>query len=236
MGGRKLYILTSAEDVASVYKNNVTLSWDAMLNDLLIGFGVRAHVIQRLWEKLPIDILQKARADIKPGKVPHISVVHSTLDLYKRQLLPGPRFEKINDTLTGYIDRSLRWSEILSIYQHQDCTRVSLSDLCSRVLVDAITRTLFGDGIYRIEPEMNQHLLDFNEDAWKLVFQYPQSAESKMNKARKCMLKAFVTYMQGPESLRAGQSWLLTAVMEEQQAVDIIDEDRAALMLMIYWA
>ena len=188
-------------DLASVYKNNVTLSWDAMLNDLLIGFGVRAYVIPRLWRKLPIDILQKARADITPGKVPHISAIHSTLDLYKRQLLPGPRFKKFNDTLTGYIDRSLEWNELSAMHKYQDCTSVSLSDLCSSVLIEAITRTLYGDGMYEIEPEMTQCLLDSNEDAWMLVFQYPQSAESKLNKARKRILKAFIKYIQGSEDL-----------------------------------
>ena len=49
IGGKKLYILTTPEDAASVYRNNVTLSWDAMLNNLLVGFGVRASVIDQIW-------------------------------------------------------------------------------------------------------------------------------------------------------------------------------------------
>lgn len=39
-GVEKLYIVTSPADVGAIYKNNTTLSWEAMLDDLLVAFGV----------------------------------------------------------------------------------------------------------------------------------------------------------------------------------------------------
>ncbi|KAL9078769.1 MAG: hypothetical protein Q9157_002321 [Trypethelium eluteriae] len=238
-GGRKLYILTTPEDVAEVYRNNATLSWDAMLNELFVGFGVRPSVIHKIWEKLPVDVLQKGRPELDPAKVQHLSSAHSTLDLYKRQLLPGPRFEKINETLTGYISSSLQWTPVSATYGSSEKRRIeciSLRDFCSNILVDAITRTLFGDGIYDIEPRMTQCISDFNEDAWMLVFNYPQGKNSKLSKARNQLLKAFVAYIRGPKEIRRGQAWLIQTTIEEQMAMDINDEDRAALLLMIYWA
>ena len=225
--------------MAEVYKNNVTLSWDAMLNELLLGFGVSNEVIPRLWEKLPKEVLAKGRDDIDPSKVPHISAIHSTLDLYKRQLLPGPRFEIINDSLTGYIDHYLEWSELTNAYKSQSgnsINNLSLSALCSDVLVGAVTKSFFGPGIYEIEPNMTKALLDFNQDAWMLVFQYPQGPNSRLKKARRRILDAFENQIEGPEELRAGQAWLLRTVMDEQEAIGISAADRAAMMLMIYWA
>ena len=232
-------MLTSPEDIAAVYKNNVTLSWDAMLNDLLIGFGVRASVIPQLWAKLPIEVTQKTRDGMSNPNPNQISAVHSTLDLYKRQLLPGSKFEAINDTLISYINRFMMRVAVCTMNQRKsidDLKCVSLSTFCSSVLIGAITRTLFGDGIYKLEPLMTQCLLDFNKDAWMLVFQYPQAANTKMNVARKKILSAFMSYMQGPAHLRSGQAWLIQAVLEEQQHLNVNDEDRAALLLMIYWA
>ena len=239
VGGRTLYILSSPEDIGAVYRNNVTLSWDAMLNDLLIGFGVRSKVIPQLWTKLPIEVTQKSRGEMINLTTSSLSIIHSTLDLYKRQLLPGPKFDIINRTLLGHISRSMKPDKVLAMQRRvatQGLSSVSLTSFCSATLVDAITKTLFGDGIYEIEPGMTQCLLDFNADAWMLVFQYPQKADSKMNKARKRILSAFYRYIQGPPSQREGQSWLIETVLEEQKHLDIGDGDRAALLIMIYWA
>ena len=45
--------------------------------------------------------------------------------------------------------------------------------LCSEVLVDALSRTLFGNRIYEAAPDLVQSLFDFNYDAWMLIFHVP---------------------------------------------------------------
>lgn len=40
VGGMTIYVATSAEDIAATYRNNTTFSWDAMLDELLVGFGL----------------------------------------------------------------------------------------------------------------------------------------------------------------------------------------------------
>lgn len=111
---------------------------------------------------------------------------------------------------------------------------VSLKDFTGEILVDAITRTLFGDRIYECEPNLGQHLLDFNDDVWMLVFKYPQSAASKLNVARNSILKGFVAYVRSPAEVHLGQAWLIEIILQLQKTLDIRDEDRAALLLMIY--
>ena len=239
MGGRKLYVLTSPEDVSKVYRNNTTVSWDVMLNELLVAFGVRASVIPKLWLKPAVGAIRKERGDVPHEKISGSSVIHSTLDLYKRQLLPGEKLDMFSGKLLGCLGESLHWGKLSTRYG-PPCSgwimKVSLQDLCGEVLVDAITRTFFGDRIYDTEPEMIQNLLDFNDDAWMLIFHYPQKKGSKLHKARQKLLGAFVTYIQSPEEMRAGRAWLIEEVMEEHKTIDISNEDKAALLLMIYWA
>ena len=209
-----------------------------MLNELLLGFGVHASAIPRIWEKIPEEA-HKDIVDANAGKIPRLSPIHTILDLCKRQLLPGPKYDKFNNTLTEYINMSLCWNQTSAMYQRgtDNCIRrISLSRFCSEILVTAITKTLFGDGIYDIEPDMTKHLLDFNDDAWMIVFQYPQGSNSKLNRARGKMLRAFGRYLQSPNEARAGQSWLVQTVVRMLESVDIMDDDRAALMIMIYWA
>ncbi len=203
-----------------------------MLDDLLVAFGVNATVIPKLWQKR----LSGPNDDASLGATPqYLSIIHSTLDHYKRQLLPGEKLDNISEVLLRNIDASLCWESIYRRYG-VETTRISLKDFCSEVLVDALSRTLFGHRIYEAAPDLVQNLLDFNDDAWMLIFHYPQSAESKLKKSRSKILEGFMNYIQGPEEIRSGRAWLIERVMEEQKAVDIRDEDRAALLLMIYWA
>lgn len=229
VGGQTLYVVTSPEDVGAIYRNNTTLSWDAMLNDLLVVFGVNRSVVPKLWQK---PFIAERRSQIPSSG---LSPVHSTLDLYKRQLLPGERLESISQVLLGNINSTLRWEKMTERYGAAT-QRISLKDFCSEVLVDALTRTLFGNRIYEVEPNLVQNLLDFNDDAWMLIFHYPQSSKSKLFKARAEISRGFVKYIQGEEDARSGCAWLIRNIMEEQAALDIGDEDRAALLLMIYWA
>ena len=202
-----------------------------MLNDLLVAFGVNATVIPELWRKLKPDSTDENGQD----KIPQgLSAIHSTLDLYKRQLLPGRRLDEFSANLLGHINRSLSWEKVSQ--RGVAMSRVSLKDFCAEILVDALTRTLFGDRIFEVESDLVQNLLDFNDDAWMLIFHYPQSAARRLSRARHKILEGFMNYLQGPDEIRSGQAWLIERTMRQQKTLDISDEDRAALMLMIYWA
>ncbi|KAF4626588.1 hypothetical protein G7Y89_g11570 [Cudoniella acicularis] len=241
VGGKTLYILTTPEHVAKLYKSNEDTSWDAMLNELLVGFGVKSSVIHKLWEPMPGETIRKGRPELPASKIPNYSLIHSTLDLYKRQLLPGPRFEKFCGTLLGHIDDHLKWSTLIGIDTTQSgrpqkvFSHRSLRDLCSTVLIGAISKTLFGDQIYEIEPYLSTYLADFNQDAWMLVFQYP-GPKTKLGAARTKILSALENIIRGAGGPEANHAWIVRTVMEEQDAAGISEEDAAALLLMIYWA
>ncbi|KAL8716831.1 MAG: hypothetical protein Q9225_005872 [Loekoesia sp. 1 TL-2023] len=206
-----------------------------MLNDLLVCFGVSGTVIPKLWQKPCDNKAQNGYPKAAAAAGRNLSPVHSTLDLYKRQLLPGPKLDVLSKTLLGNIDDCLCWERLEALYVITE-NSISLKDFCAEFLVDVITRTLFGDRIYELEPELVEHFLDFNDDAWMLVFQVPQSAASKLSKARSKILKCFAAYTAASDDFKYGRAWLIENVMDEQKALDISDQDRAALLLMIYWA
>ena len=206
-----------------------------MLNELLVSFGVEPSAISKLWAKpTTAGVASKKKVgNLEP--LQGLSAVHFTLDLYKKQLLPGSRFEVMSDTLLGHMNDLLERESVKAHYG-ASVVSVSLRDLCGRILVDALTRTLFGKGIYDVEPNIVQYIIDFNQDAWMLVFKYPQSPGSRLNRARDMILNAFVAYMQSPPEVGSGRAWIIDTVMKQYERLDVRDEDRAALTLMIYWA
>ncbi|KAL8909703.1 MAG: hypothetical protein Q9207_000012 [Kuettlingeria erythrocarpa] len=231
VAGRTIYVATAAEDIAAIYRNNTTLSWDAMLDELLVGFGVRSSVIPKLWQKPSAP----GPYDCAEGGKKGLSIVHTTLDLYKRQLLPGAKFDTFSEVLLGRIDEWLSWNRVQQRYGTAG-RLIPLKDLCTEVLVDVTTRTLFGDGLVEVEANIVRHFLDFNNDAWMLVFQYPQKKGSKLMTARRRILDALVNYLEGSDEIRMGRSWLVEKVTERLEFEGIGSEDIAALLLMVYWA
>ncbi|KAL8733781.1 MAG: hypothetical protein Q9181_003463 [Wetmoreana brouardii] len=211
VGGQTLCILTFPEDIGAVYRNNTTLSWDAMLNDLLVGFGVNAAVIPKLLQKPHDKHAEKGYTNDAAPLGRCLSAIHSMLDLYKRQLLPGPKLDVILHDFIGNIDDRLGWERLEAFYV---VTENSIS----------------------LKPDLVQHVLDFNDDVWMLVYRVPQTPASKLSKARAKMLQCFAAYTAAPEEFKVGRSWVVENVIQEQQGLDISNQDRAAFLLMLYWA
>ena len=236
VGGRKIYVLTSPTDIGAVYRNNTTLSWDAMLNELLVAFGVKADNIRKVWAQ-PKPGMDDEISKRNPDLNITMSTCHFILQLYKKQLLPGSRFDVFNAALLEQIDQRMR-IEHVRIRFGPDLKCVSLTEFCGDVLVDAITTAFFGEGIFEIERDMVKYLLEFNEDAWKLVFQVPQSKDSKLSVSRGKLLQAFTTYSaktQGEGSV-SKQAWLIETALMRLRTLSLDDEARAGMLLMIYWA
>ena len=202
-----------------------------MLNDLLIAFGVNFKVIPKLWERSRGTSINGMRIE---SSLKDMAPIHATLDHYKKQLLPGDKLDKFNSVLFSHLSNSLSCEGLYHRYGSATI-RVSLKDFCAEVLIDALSRTMFGDRIYEIEPDLVQNMVDFNEDAWMLMFHYPQSPDSKLHKARRKLLDFFLNYMHSPKEVRSGQTWLIDRVLDDLNAIDISDEDKAPLLLLIYW-
>lgn len=236
VAGRKLYILTSADDVAAAYRNVTTLSWEAYLNDLLIAFGLDSSALVKVWRKPNMTPFVSKEDLINPQQK---SLILLTEDLYKQQLLPGAKLDVLAARFISLIDQDLRWERLRGGYvlsSNDERRHVSLFKFCEQFLVKAITRTMFGDLIYRLEPNLTQHLLDLNDDVWMLIFRYPQFAAKKLYHAQKQILNALECYMKYPKESRVGESWLIETVMAQQVVAGVDDSNRAKMLLMVYWA
>lgn len=236
VAGQKLYVLTSADDVAAAYRNVTTLSWEAYLTDLLIAFGLDSSALIKVWRKPAVKALGSNERSVNPL---HKSLILLTEDLYKQQLLPGARLDVLGARFISLIDEDLRWQRLRGKYvlsSNDERKHVSLFKFCEEFLVKAITRTMFDDLIYILEPNLTEHLLNFNDDVWMLIFHYPQFAAKRLYRAQRKILDALERYMRYPKESRAGESWLIETVMAQQMAAGVDEPNRAKMLLMIYWA
>lgn len=114
---------------------------------------------------------------------------HLSEEFYRRQFLPGPGLDGFSDKLLGLVQRSLSWSRLSSRYVSSG-SYFPLMEFCAELLVDSTTRSIFDDVIYEIEPQLTQMVIDFTEEAWKmLLFPYPKFAAQRLYSRREVILQ-----------------------------------------------
>lgn len=233
----KIYILTSPDDVDAAYKNNTTLSWDLYLNDLLKGFGVRGKALKLAWHRPTNGDASYMHPHSK--NLTHKSLVHFIEEIYQQQLLPGPNLNVIGQSYLARLDDTLRWDRIIGSYvisRTEKQKRLSLKKFCRNLMIDGITSSLFGGMLQKIDPNVAQDMITFNDYAWLLVFGFPDVVCPKLAGSRNRLMSALKIYMNTPEEQKEGESFAIRNVLNEQAVTGIDEQSRLAMLLMIYWA
>ena len=137
--------------------------------------------------------------------------------------------------MLGLIDDSLQWRKLPSRYTVNE-ERISLMDFCGEILVQATTRSLLGDLIYEIEPKFTPMMIDFNEEAWKLLmFPYPQIVAPRLHNAKKGIHKALCKYVQASPESQTQMAWVIDEVLEAKEAAKLSDTDKASMIHTLLW-
>ena len=217
-----------------MYKDSTSLSWDYYLKELLLSFGVNNSALSR---NLRSHGTQQNGHTKKPNGV-HVerkSLVSWTEDLYRQQFPPGPRYQKLSDSMLGLVDDALQWKKLPSRYTVNG-ERIPLMDFCGNILTQATTRSLLGDLIYEIEPKFTPMMIDFNEEAWKLLmFPYPQVVAPRLHNAKKGIHKALYKYVQSSPDSQTQLAWVIDEILEAEEAADISDADKASMIHTLLW-
>ncbi|KAF2201224.1 cytochrome P450 [Delitschia confertaspora ATCC 74209] len=235
--GQRLYVVSSPEDVATVYKNPAIFSWDEYMDLLLKAFGLTPEA-RRLswWKPSPGEMNDPVGKILNPQ---HKCLVHVVEDIYKTQLLPGEQLDLIMQSVVGKINFSLSWEQLHGpfILQSQPTSRrLSVKLLCRILLTDATTRTMFGDLIFRYEPRVIEYLMVLNDYSWAYIFEYPTIFTPKLNEARKALTEALRSYLRTPECQRVGEVWSIRRIIQSQEYFGIDESSRIAMLLMVWWA
>jgi hypothetical protein len=235
--GIRFYILTSPEDVTAAYRNTTTLSWDYYMGQLMSSFGLDHAALEKVWhEPKPGDSSYYQPNEINPT---HKSHVHFTEEMYQRQLLPGPQLSDLSQKVIHHISRSLYWEKLTgpaTLDISGTHIQLSLKTFCRGKIIDQITEYMFGNILYQIEPSVTEHMIRFNDDAWKVLFHYPEFMAPKLTRSRRKLEEAFKRYIKVPREQRADGMWGMQNIIASQEQAGMKEKDRVALLLLVYWA
>ena len=234
LAGEKIYVLTSAKDVAEACRKTNTISHDGFVQYLMKSFGAPASVVDKMYQMFSID----GRIMYHPN--PHQkSLAHLTVDFHRHQLLPGKEQEILSDSFFRYIDTSLRWENMDRAYllkdQRPNHVTISLHSWCLEVLVKAATNAFFGDRLLQMDPMLPQSFNEFDKSSWMLLYQVPKAVSSRMTSPLAKNIESLTEYFRLPKVERPGASWFNQTLEAEQRQLGISEEDVAKLMMLIHW-
>ncbi|KAI1464055.1 uncharacterized protein F4812DRAFT_463116 [Daldinia caldariorum] len=179
--GNTLYIVTEPHDTTEVYKSDDTLSLEMFVQDLFRSNGYSEHALGVTYAKLPKD---------KPGfdNPQGVSFRSFAKQMHTHQLYPGKNLQVLEGNFRNWFDQSLSLPEL-----KRTCSRFSLA--------------YFGDVLSRINPNLADDFLAFDDLGWQ-VFELSGNSSRSRN-------------------AREGAAWLINAMEDEARALGVGNEDIA---------
>ena len=234
--GHQLYLMTSPEQIAKIYRNTTELTFDTFIRDTLMALGASPSAVDK-WipPRAAMDDLHHSTS--VPDQLSS-DFTHVGERLCQRQLLPGKELETLQKTFMEGIHDALLWNKVtpkITVQSFPDSRRISLLGWCREVLLEAATRAFFGDRLLHIDPNLFQSFFKFDSSSWKLNYGYPRILSQDMYAARDNIIAALETYFKLPSSERPGTSFLIDSFEKEMRQLDICDKDIAALVMPVYW-
>ena len=233
-----MYFLPSPEDIALAYKNTTSLTFDKIVYELSITFGVSKESVEMAYRR-PTNDLDDVISQKLQIKNPQLkSVAHFHHDLWKQQLLPGDLYRELQQEFADLIETSLHLNRMTDQYyvvtsHRNEGKTVSLMKWTQKVLVDASLRIFFGDKLLELDPDLPRHFLDFDDDSWKLVYKWPNA--TKMHTAKAKMTNALVRYLALPREERKGAAYLVEMMEKTQRALGFSEKDIANVFCIVLW-
>jgi len=230
IAGQRIYFIMSPKDMATVYKNINSLTFDGFIRDLYATFGMSKEGIRLMWQTHPSKSFDTSK--------PNAQQFHLGEGVHREQLHPGAQLEDLTEKYLKQFQHRLAWnmsraSTISTARQRGKV--VNLYDWCADVLGHAAIHALFGDALLGLEPRLLEYSYTFDEESWKLTFQLPPLFAKKMHKAKDNGRNAYVRYFKLPAHQRSGACPYIQTVEAKQRLAGMNDTDIAIAAQMFFW-
>ena len=231
--------MTNPKDVAEVYKNNTSLSFDVFIYDLMLSCGTSPETVKKMSSSPPPYPEGYSVSGLNPGNK---TLVRLAIDFHHGQLLAGPNthVDELTDVFLAYIDSFLRWDHLckdpkLSMRKTADSMELSLLDWCGKVLIEAGTKTYWGGALWNMSPDMLNTFYALDRGMWKILFQYPKAFSKEVIAVRDSITRMLADYYKLPFERRSDAAWFTKSLETESRAAGLDEEEMAAAIMIIFF-
>lgn len=231
------YVLTRAEDVAAVYRNNDTFSYEEFVQSMMKILGNSNSCVRDMFEPLPKN---KQGFPNPQGKC--LGILFR--DMHIHQVFPGHHLRGLERRFARFFDANLSLNRLtgMNYASLQDKSSlggsvvVPLVKWCSDYFTRAGQDAYFGPKLAEIGPSLADDFLIFDELSYQVIFQYPSAFAREMLAAKGRILVIFEHYLRLSADERRGDSWFVKASEAEMRELGLSAHDMAIAIMTIYWA
>ena len=233
LAGETIYVITSPQDAAEIYKNTSTLSLHSFVKTMYIWIGVSAASIEMMWAA-PSPHKKATNARARPA--------HEMLEEFHRQQLQqsGEHSSVLTKRLQERIDLSLQFESLQKhaavVDRGPGFLNVSLWHLCTHLFIEGLTEAYLGQLIWKIRPEILQSSLRWEDTSWKYIYHLPRFVSHDMYTARSEIIGSFTEYFKSPKVDRADSLFFVDAFEQELRDCNLNEEEIAGAFMLHHWA
>lgn len=232
MGGQKIYVITSPQDVSRAYKSK-SLSFNGFTEPFFVSFGI-PPAISHMIHQAP----KHEHIDGKPAGLQRKSKMHWTEDAYREQLLPGEKFDILGKRVTEMIQDALQWKRLCKTFSRDPSANaidIPLLSLCKKALIDTATAAVFGEQLLQIDPHMTESFCQFDNNSYMLMLKYPSIFAQAMYAPKQDCIDAMTQYFSLPKAERKEAAWMVKSEEEGYSRDGINQVEIGKLITMMFW-
>ena len=113
---------------------------------------------------------------------------------------------------------------------------IPLFDLVTKIMIDSMQTCLFDPILRSIDPGMTGDMMNFTNELWMLMNPTAMVDDKTPKRILKRYQDAMKEYQRLPASSRPNESSLIADLVSTYESYDIDNDDRAAVLVMVYWA
>ena len=235
-------ILRNIDHVNHIWKDTAALSFDPFITDVMHTFGLKGSSITKMYTPDPAQIIPKryhpiSRLATHNRQKKHY--IHNMSEWLSQQLLSGAHAELLQERYAAHLDGLLHWEKLDPVYiQSSDITQktVSLRNYTRVSLTNSANRTFFGKELFEAAPEFIEGYKIYEDESWKIFFQYPRFMASHLHDAKDKALDAMVGFLALPKEDRPHLSWVMDTMNNELNYLGLPPRDIAGVIMLISWA
>ncbi|KAL8695677.1 MAG: hypothetical protein Q9201_007988 [Fulgogasparrea decipioides] len=240
LGLRKIIILTSIRDVATVWKDTQALTFDPFVRQLMTLLGMSEQTQATLYKEEPEDLVrgEKKQESLLVNANPFNHAFYHVQMGWVKDQLSGNMLADIGEKFLGGINNSLHLRNFSPSFIESTtpgAKTVFLKKWVRYSLVHSASNAFFGEKMAAVDPQFVFYYLAFEEAAWKMLYQYPRFLAQDLYGAAESILTTMSRYYDIPQSQRPDTVTMFKHSETEMRNLGLPSRDIAIMTFMLFW-
>ena len=237
-------VIRDIKDVTDMWKQTAALSYDPFVSGVFQAFGMSRKFVKVVFRNDPGSLVRnEARmSSLLLNENPQRKCyVHLQSDWLKTQLLSKDKLGELQGKFYDSLEEALKWENlslscIVQSKTDDNSKLISLVKFSRHTISHCGMQTFLGKGLRKIAPSFPEDYRNYEDDSWKIFFQYPSFMARDVHAAKERAIRGLSDYLLLPESERADLAWIFQTMSKELRSLDLQEHDIAGIVMMILWA